>query len=449
MKGQITILGAGISGIGAAKLAVKQGFSVFLSELNQISNDDKALLTKLGVSFEEGGHTLDKVMASEFIIKSPGIPNTVDVLKTAAKRGIPAIDELEFASRFTSAGIIMITGTNGKTTTTMLTAHILKTCGIRAVAVGNVGKSFAETVATEDGIQVYVVEASSFQLDGLKDIKTDVGVLLNITPDHLNRYGSFENYISSKHIIEKTIKKEGLFIYNADNEYSQPQFTGAASKSVSIETNKATAYVDSKNVIIEEDTGTMKVPFSEISLRGKHNMFNVMCAIIAVRHMGADWVGIKKGLASFPSVPHRLEPAGSVFGVNFINDSKATNVDAVKYALDSFHSPLVWIAGGVDKGNNYAELYDLVDKNVKALVCLGVDNERLKAAFSGRIDSISEASDIKTAVKMALDYARKNDVVLLSPACASFDLFRNYEDRGDQFKWAVSQLKSDYKLKES
>ncbi len=438
MKNFITILGAGESGFGALKLARKHGMDVFLSDVSAIKQEVQEYCNANGVEFEMGSHSEKLIMQSSEIIKSPGIPDNAPIIQSALANGIPVIDELEFASRYTNATIVVITGTNGKTTTTMLTAHLLKIAGLDAVAVGNVGNSFAGELAYNDH-DFFVVEASSFQLDGLKDFRADVGILLNITPDHINRYGTMENYTASKNRLGQLIKNDGVYIVNGDDHLISQDSSAQTVQLVSLSSRNTAACLTEDGMVIQGEVA-LQISTNEISLKGKHNFFNAMCVILAAKQCGVSNELIRQGLKSFQAVPHRLELVGAIKGVNFVNDSKATNVDAVKYALDSFEHPLIWIAGGVDKGNNYQEIEALVRKHVKALICLGTDNGKLKKAFSSVIKDISETQDIKLAVQMALNYAEKNDVVLLSPACASFDLFKNYEDRGDQFRTAVKEL---------
>lgn len=435
-------MGAGISGFGAAKLAWKHDFEVFVSEFGVLSEEAKTFCEEKFIDYEEGGHTLDKILNADEIIKSPGIDPKSSLIKDILERGIPVIDELEFAGRYTKAKKILVTGTNGKTTTTLLINHLLQSGGINSVAVGNVGNSFAGELYEQDH-DVFVIESSSFQLDGMVDFRAHSGVLLNITEDHLNRYGSFVNYIESKHQLEELIHPNGLFIYNKDNISTHPYYHVSNVKAVSVTGKKAEAMLIGNQMIIEDNDKKFNIDVSEYPLKGSHNYFNALCAILIARDLGINREDIVKGLNTFTSVPHRLEKVAEINGITFINDSKATNVDAVRYALDSFDNPLVWIAGGVDKGNDYRLIMDMVKAHVKSLVCLGKDNQKLKNSFEEVIHQIWETTDMNEAVRLAFENGNKQDIVLLSPACASFDLFQNYEDRGNQFKNAVWKLKEE------
>lgn len=453
MKKSITILGAGESGIGAVLLGLKQGYDVFLSDAGPISADRKAILQSHGVEYEEGGHDIERVLSGDEIVKSPGIPETVPLIKEAISRGIPVISEIEFAYRYIPerAKVIAITGTNGKTTTTLLTHHLLKVAGYQVALGGNVGVSLAKLVA-EGNHDYYVVEVSSFQLDGIVKFKPDVAVLLNITPDHLDRYEyDFQKYVNSKFRITENLSHKESFIYCADSkpvseEVSKRKVEACLFAVSTTKDPKWEAYMDEQeeHLIFNyqyKDKGTKhRIPISEISLIGKHNMINSMSAVLCALNVDVSIKDILKGLKTFVNAPHRLEVCGEMDGVRYINDSKATNVDAVYFALDGVKQRIIWIAGGIDKGNEYDQIETLVLDKVKGLVCLGVDNTKLREYFGGRVERFVETQNVKEAISLAHDMANPGDVVLLSPACASFDLYKNYEDRGDQFRQAVKEL---------
>ncbi|WP_421870621.1 UDP-N-acetylmuramoyl-L-alanine--D-glutamate ligase [Marinoscillum sp.] len=451
MSKTITILGAGESGIGAAILGMKQGYTVFLSDAGGISADRKAVLDSYGVEFEEGGHSVDRILLSDEIIKSPGIPDKISLIQNALAKDIPVISEIEFAYRYIPEGakVIAITGTNGKTTTTLLTHHLLKTAGLKVALGGNVGVSLARLVA-EGGYDYYVVEVSSFQLDGVVKFKPDVAVLLNITPDHLDRYDyDFQKYVASKFRITENLTHEEAFVYCADSEPVTEEVTKRKIDAClfAVSTTKDPrwqAYMEDDHLIFnyrfKAKSKKHTIPVSEIALIGKHNMINSMSAVLSALNMDVSIQDIMRGLKTFANAPHRLEPCGEVDGVRFVNDSKATNVDAVYYALDGVKANIIWVAGGIDKGNEYEQIDELVKEKVKGIVCLGVDNTKLKAHFGGSVNQIKETKSTIEAVQLASRMAEKGDVVLLSPACASFDLFKNYEDRGDQFRRAVQEL---------
>ncbi len=457
MSKRVTILGSGESGLGAAKLAAKMHYEVFLSDSGKISRKAKTQLEALRIDYEEGSHDLKRVLTSDVVVKSPGIPDTVKVVADTVAAGIPVISEVEFAYQHVDdqAKVIAITGTNGKTTTTLLTHHLLKKAGFKAALGGNVGVSFAGLVA-KGGYDYYVVEVSSFQLDGIVKFKPDVAVLLNITPDHLDRYeNSMQQYISSKFRITENLTKEECFIYCADSKPITEELTRrnieACLFAISATKNdKWQAYLDDEHLIfnyeVKESTTKHSIPVSEISLIGKHNMINTMASVLCALWMEVSIKEILKGLKSFKNAPHRLEKVLEIDGVTFINDSKATNIDSVYYALDGMKQRVIWIAGGIDKGNDYSMLEPLVKEKVKTLISLGVDNKPLRKYFKDKVDFL-ETNAIKEAVKMAHEIAEPGDAVLLSPACASFDLFKNYEDRGDQFKKAVKSLVKTKKVK--
>ncbi len=457
MSKRITILGAGESGLGAAKLAAKLQYEIFVSDYGKISRDAQQNLKSLDVEFEEEGHDSQKILAADIIVKSPGIPDTAKIVVEAIAKGIPVISEVEFAYNNLSENekVIAITGTNGKTTTTLLTYHLLKEAGLNVAMGGNVGISFAGLVA-EGGYDYYVVEVSSFQLDGTVEFKPKVAVLLNITPDHLDRYEhSMEKYISSKFRITENLTKEECFIYCADNEPISEELARRNIEAClfaisATRNNKWHAYLDDEHLIFNYDFNAdkkhHKIPVSEISLIGKHNMVNTMAAVLCALYVEVSIKEILSGLKSFKNAPHRLEPVAEIDGIKFINDSKATNIDAVFYALDGMRERVIWIAGGIDKGNDYGLLDDLVSEKVKLLVSLGLNNKPLRKHFEGKVELL-QTDNIIEAVQMAFEHAKPGDVVLLSPACASFDLFKNYEDRGDQFKEAVKSLSKRKKVK--
>lgn len=454
-KVKIVVLGAAESGVGAAMLAKAKGFDVFVSDAGKIADPFRKKLEEHTISFEEGQHTEEKILTAAEIIKSPGIPDKVELLKKAKKNKIKIISEIEFAGRYTKGKKVCITGTNGKTTTTMLVYHLLKKGGLNVGLAGNIGNSFAELVI-EDKYDVYVLELSSFQLDGMYDFKADIAVLTNITPDHLDRYDyKVENYVKSKFRIIQNMNAEGAFIYGEDSELLFEELfdieTDAQELPFSIEENEGVAawgdeqkfYIDPKFDISKdghEVADIMIIDNTKSALKGKHNLYNAMAATLVAAKMGVSKEKIQEGLADFVNAEHRMEFVAEIKGVRFINDSKATNVDSAFYALDAIKEPIVWIAGGVDKGNDYSALNKVVKGKVKALVCLGKENEKLFKAFKGIIPDISETQDVEACAKMCLERATSGDVVLLSPCCASFDLFRNYEDRGEKFKQAVKKL---------
>ncbi len=447
MKQKITILGAGESGTGAAILAKKKGYEVFVSDMGEIHEKHLVQLKKHEINFESGLHTYDKITDSDVVVKSPGIPEKSPLIQELKEKGTPVIDELEFAFQYTDAKIIAITGTNGKTTTTMLLHHILQTAGWNVGVAGNIGKSLALQVAEKD-YDNYVVEVSSFQLDGIDKFKPDTALILNITPDHLDRYeNNILKYVYSKFRITKNQTSEDTLIVYNDGSYIDSEIEKLAiqpeMKKFSIKKAPFNhAWVEQEGIVFEEG----KTLYSDsIAIKGPHNKLNAMAAVLAARSMGLDWAVIEKGLKTFRNAAHRLEYVDTVKEVKFYNDSKATNVESTKFALQSFEEKINWIAGGVDKGNEYEDVMSLVNEKVKTLVCLGVNNEKLKEAFHEFLIKILETKDMNEAVKMAFKNAEPNDVVLLSPACASFDLFDNYEDRGEKFKKAVANLKEQEK----
>ena len=448
MAATIVILGGGESGVGAALLAQAKGYDVFLSDKGTLTDTYRATLQAAGIPFEEQQHTQDRILGANEVIKSPGIPGTVPMVQQLRAQGTPVISEIEFAARHTKAKLIGITGSNGKTTTTLLIYHLLKTAGLNVGLAGNVGRSFAEQVI-DDTFDYFALELSSFQLDDLYDTHLDVMVLLNITPDHLDRYEyNFQQYINSKFRILQNARPTDDFIYFAE---SGPIRDELATRNptvnrlpISLETIVSPGGYFSGGMLRANNRGqTFQLPQTETPLRGPHNAINTLAAVLAAQSVGVSDEAIIEGLKTFQNAPHRLEPAGTVNGVQFINDSKATNVDSVFYALSSMDAPVIWIAGGLDKGNDYAQLDELVRQKVKVLICLGVDNHKLVNFFTGKVASIHETQDIREAAANGLELGHPGDVVLLSPACASFDLFKNYEDRGNQFKEAVKNLMAD------
>jgi UDP-N-acetylmuramoylalanine--D-glutamate ligase len=439
------ILGGGESGVGTAILGKKKGYDVFVSDYGKIKQDYKDVLINNDIEWEEETHTEAKILNADVVMKSPGIPDKVAIVKKLQERNISVISEIEFAAPFTRAITIGITGSNGKTTTTMLTYHLLKSGGLNVGLGGNIGKSFAWQVA-EDNFDYYVLELSSFQLDGIINYKPHIAILANISPDHLDRYEyKYENYIASKFRITMNQTADDYFIYDADDEaignWLKQNKTNAQLIPFSItQTFKKGAYLkDNKmEVIINEEEFIMETEY--IALEGKHNMKNAMAATSVAQLMKIRKETIRASLSNFQGVEHRLEKVLKIQNVQYINDSKATNVNATFFALDSMTGPTVWIVGGVDKGNDYSELMSLVHEKVKAIVCLGVDNKKIIDSFGNVVDVMIEVDSMNDAVKMAQRLAEKGDTVLLSPACASFDLFENYEDRGKQFKRAVQNL---------
>ena len=446
MQKRIVILGAGESGVGAAVLAMKNGFDVFVSDKGKIKQQYKDILSKNKIEWEEETHTEEKIFSAQEIIKSPGIPDKTDLIKKLHEKNIPVISEIEFAGRYTNAKTICITGSNGKTTTTLLTYHIMKKAGMNVGLAGNVGKSFAMQVA-ENNFDHYVIELSSFQLDGMYKFRANIAVLLNITPDHLDRYNyEIQNYADSKFRIVQNQTSEDAFIYCIDDEVTKNELSKkkilAKQFPFSIQ-QKITqgAHIQNNEIIINtNNTNNLSMSIQELALQGKHNIYNSMAAGIVAKLIDVRKDVIRESLADFQNIEHRLESVGKVHGVEFINDSKATNVNSVWFALESMEHPVVLILGGIDKGNDYTMLQELVKEKVKAIVCLGTDNKKIMKAFSAFVPVLVEADSAEDAVKKAYGLSKKGDTVLLSPACASFDLFENYEDRGSRFKRAVRSL---------
>lgn len=445
MKEKVVILGAGESGVGSAILAQKQGYDVFVSDQGKVKDKYRDALVSRNIDWEEGRHTEEQILQADLVVKSPGIPDQAPLIQKIKSRGIPVISEIEFAGRYTRAKKVCITGSNGKTTTTLLTYSILKNAGLNVGLAGNVGSSFAWQVA-EKNYDIYVIELSSFQLDGMFEFRADVAVLLNITPDHLDRYDyNMQNYIGSKFRIIRNQRREDIFIYCADDENIQRELQKIEMISVPVpftlkEPARPGAGICDEKLIINFKQNQFSMSILDLSLQGKHNAYNSMAAGIAGMVFEIRNEQLRESLTAFQGVEHRLEHFLKVHGIAFINDSKATNVNSSWYALESVHKPIVWIAGGIDKGNDYSMLRHLVQEKVKAIVCLGKDNARIHEAFKGIVKNMVDASGMEEAVKAAYYLARNGDSVLLSPACASFDLFENYEDRGKQFKEQVRNL---------
>ncbi|WP_034889442.1 UDP-N-acetylmuramoyl-L-alanine--D-glutamate ligase [Gillisia sp. Hel_I_29] len=444
-KTKIAILGAGESGVGTAILAKKQGFDVFVSDFGKIKAKYKAALEILGVDWEEAGHDIPRILDADVVMKSPGIPESVAIVKQLIEKGVPVISEIEFAATYTDAKIIGITGSNGKTTVTKWIYHVLKAGGISVGMAGNVGDSFAKQVA-ETTPDWYVLELSSFQLDGIIDFKPHISVLTNITPDHLDRYNyNLDEYVASKFRITENQTEQDYFIYDADDqiisEWLKDHPVIAQQLPFSLkEKLKNGAYEEDNNIKVNINNSQFIMPTKSLSLEGKHNTKNAMAASTVSQLLRIRKETIRASMENFQGVEHRLENVLKINNVQYINDSKATNVNATYYALESMKAETVWIVGGVDKGNNYAELLPLVNEKVKAIICLGIDNAKIFESFGNCVDVIAETQSMAEAVKMAYSIAESSNVVLLSPACASFDLFENYEDRGRQFKDAVRNL---------
>jgi UDP-N-acetylmuramoylalanine--D-glutamate ligase len=445
MKERIVILGAGESGTGAALLAQRKGYDVFVSDQGFIKSNYKTQLTQNSIAFEEGAHTLDRIINANLVVKSPGIPEKSEVVKQIRLAGINMVDEIEFAFNYVNGKIIAITGTNGKTTTTLLTYHLLKSAGLSVALAGNVGESLARKVA-DHTYDWYVVELSSFQLDGTIRFRPDIGILLNITPDHLDRYNySMDNYTNSKFRLAQNLRKEDVFVFYADDPIIAKEIANRGINTKLAGVSLTRGDIVARGPVMHFNFGNNKfeIDQADTTLKGPHNLINTMSAVTAAWFAGVGVESIKSSLRTFKNAAHRLESIATINGVEFINDSKATNVDAVVYALDSFQAPLIWIAGGVDKGNDYSLIKDKVARKVKVLICLGKENEKLRSFFKDLVKDIRETQSVKVLVRLALSAAERGDVVLLSPACASFDLFKNYEDRGEQFRTAVLELKGE------
>ena len=442
---RLVILGAGESGVGAAILGKQKNFEVFVSDRGLIVEKYKEVLISNDIAFEEKQHTETKISNADVIVKSPGISETVPLILKLKAQGIKVISEIEFAAKYTESTIIGITGSNGKTTTTLLLHHLLKKGGIDSGVAGNIGKSFAQQVV-ENSYKNYVLELSSFQLDGIEIFNSHIAIITNITPDHLDRYeNDFNKYVASKFRITKNQKSEDYLIYDSDdkniNDWFKNNNTKAQLVPFSIKRElEYGAYIKNNNIIININKEKLNMPLSTLSLKGRHNTKNVMAATMAAQLLKVRKESIKESLANFEGAEHRLENFAKIRGVEYINDSKATNINATFYALECMDKSTVWVVGGVDKGNDYEDLLPLVREKVKAIVCLGTDNEKIKKTFGNVIEFIIETAGAEEAVKVAEKLSETGDVVLLSPACASFDLFDNYEDRGRQFKNAVRNL---------
>jgi UDP-N-acetylmuramoylalanine--D-glutamate ligase len=442
---KLVILGGGESGVGAAVLGLKKGYDVFLSDLGALKPEYQEELHRRNIRFEEKQHTEELILAADLVVKSPGIPDKTPIIVKLHEAGIPVISEIEFAGRFTSAKMVCITGSNGKTTTTMLTYEMFKRTGLNVGLAGNVGKSFALQVA-EENFDYYVIELSSFQLDGMNDFRANIAILTNITPDHLDRYDyKMQNYINSKFRIIQNQTSDDYFIYSDDDPVIAAELEKREIKAKKLPFSiyhkvEEGGFVENETMKLNVNNNTFDMTIFDLALQGKHNLNNSMAAGISgmVTQLRKD--DIRESLSDFQGVEHRLERFMRVHNIEFINDSKATNVNSVWYALESMTTPVVWIVGGIDKGNDYSELYDLVKEKVKAIVCLGKDNSKIIAAFGDKVADIVDTKSMEEAVRSAYFLAGKGDTVLLSPACASFDLFKNYEERGWLFKEAVRNL---------
>jgi UDP-N-acetylmuramoylalanine--D-glutamate ligase len=442
---KIGILGAGESGVGAAILAQAKGYQAFVSDFGIIADKYKAELNQAQILWEEKGHTIEQLKKSVEVVKSPGIPDNAPIIVQLKEAGIPVISEIEFACRYTQAFVIGITGSNGKTTTTLLTYEILKRAGLNVGVAGNIGKSFARQVALES-FDYYVLELSSFQLDGMYNFKADMAVLMNITPDHLDRYEyKFENYVASKFRIIQNMTKNQKLIFCQDDEVIVEKLRqlNPDIELLPFSLNEKVlqgAFVENEQLVIKYNTNEFTMDIKELALQGKHNTYNSMVAAVAANVLNIKKETIRECLTNFQGVEHRLEPVIQVHKIEFVNDSKATNINSTWYALESMKKPTIWIVGGIDKGNDYSKLMPMVNEKVKAIVCLGVDNKNIHAAFDGQVETIVDTQSMDEAVRTAYFLGNDGDVVLLSPACASFDLFQNYEDRGRKFKQAVRNL---------
>ncbi len=445
-SGKLVILGGGESGAGAALLGRAKGFEVFLSDKGSLQTVYREVLTAAGIPFEEGTHSEDQILAAGEVVKSPGIPDTAPIVQQLHHRNIPVISEIEFASRYTDAKLIAITGSNGKTTTTLLIYHLLREAGLSVGLGGNVGDSFAAQVI-DDPKDFYVLEISSFQLDNMYDFRANVAVLLNITPDHLDRYDyDFQKYVQSKFRITQNQTADDDFIYFAESEALTTELGKRTLPTrqwpVSLKNKlKEGGYLENNVLTARSHGREFSINFDELPIQGPHNAINALAAILAVQAVGLGPEQIRAGFRTFVNAPHRLESVATIDGVEYVNDSKATNVDSVFYALGSFDRPIVLIIGGVDKGNEYAQIEPLVREKVKGMIALGTDTKKLQAFFNNNVPQFHETESLEEALQIARSWTKSGDVVLLSPACASFDLFKNYQDRGDQFKQAVMRLK--------
>ena len=442
---RIVILGGGESGVGSAVLAKVKQFDVFLSDSGTLKESYKETLQQYGIPFEEGRHTEALILNADEVVKSPGIPDTAPMVVALRERGINIISEIEFAGRYDTAKKICITGSNGKTTTTSLIYYLLRNAGLDVGLGGNIGKSYAMQVALEKH-DIYVLELSSFQLDGMYDFKADIAVLLNITPDHLDRYDyKMQNYINAKFRITRNMSKDDCFIFCSDDAITMGELDKIvlqAKKLPFTQEGKVDegAYTENGNMVVAYAGKKFEMPIDEINIKGRHNVYNSMAAAIAGKIMHITDHSIRDSLMSFQGVEHRMEKVLSVGGVLYINDSKATNVNSTWYALESVHAPIILILGGKDKGNDYEPIYDLVREKVRAIVCLGVDNKKIHECFEDKVEAIYDTLSAEECVRQCAEIAEPGDTVLLSPCCASFDLFKSYEDRGRQFKEAVRRL---------
>ena len=451
MKKRIVVLGGGISGYGTAILAKKEGHDVFLSDAGAISPLYRSRLEQWGVEFEEGGHTVEKILNAAEVVKSPGIPDKAPIVMAIREKGIPVISEMEFAARYMGgAKTICITGSNGKTTTTSLIYKILADAGFNVALGGNIGESFAYSVATE-GYDWYVLELSSFQLDGMFDFRANIAVLMNITPDHLDRYNyCFQNYVDSKMRIVQNQKSNDCFIYSADDETIMAELTKHPLRSrelpfmakSAVASSAGDAFLSGESFTARVGDASVEIETHKMQIKGLHNAYDAMAAALAALAAGVAPEQVAQSIYDFSPVEHRLEPVAEIDGVQYINDSKATNVDSVWYALESMTRPVVWIAGGTDKGNDYSPLMEFARKKVHTLICMGVDNSKLERDFAGIVPTIVSTDSLDSAMRAAVAAAKSGDSVLLSPACASFDLFKNYCQRGELFKeWVNTNLK--------
>ena len=442
---RIVVLGGGESGVGSAVLAKVKGFDVFLSDMGKISETYAALLNEWNIPYEEGKHSEELILNADEVIKSPGIPATAAMVRKIEDKGINIISEIEFAGRYDSAKKICITGSNGKTTTTSLIYHLLQQAGLNVGLGGNIGKSYAYQVATEK-FDIYVLELSSFQLDNVYDFKADIAIITNITPDHLDRYGhDMENYVKAKFRITRNMSSDDCFIFCSDDDITINHLNQIVVKAQKLPFTQKTevkqgAFVKNDRMIVRYKEEECDMFLQELALGGRHNVYNSMAAAIAAKVMDIDNEAIRNGLSTFQAVEHRLEKVLSIGDVLYINDSKATNVDAAWYALECQTRPVVWIVGGTDKGNDYESLIPLAQEKVKAMICMGLDNKKFHDSFEAVVPQMHDVTSAEDAVKLAHKLAAAGDVVLLSPCCASFDLFKNYEDRGRQFKEAVRKL---------
>ncbi len=442
---RIVVLGGGESGVGSAVLAKVKGFDVFLSDMGNISESYKTMLEEWEIPFEQGGHSEALILNADEVIKSPGIPSTAPMVRKIEEKGINIISEIEFAGRYDSAKKVCITGSNGKTTTTSLIFHLLQQAGLNVGLGGNIGKSYAYQVATESH-DIYVLELSSFQLDNVYDFKADIAIITNITPDHLDRYDhNMENYVKAKFRITRNMSSDDCFIFCSDDEITINHLNQIVVKAQKLpftqkEEVEQGAFVKNDRMIVRYKDQECDMYLQELALGGRHNIYNSMAAAIAAKAMDIDNAAIREGLATFQAVEHRLEKVLSIKDVLYINDSKATNVDAAWYALECQTRPVVWIVGGTDKGNDYSSLRPLAQEKVKAIICMGLDNKKIHDSFGDIVPQMHDVTSAQGAVQLASRLASSGDVVLLSPCCASFDLFKNYEDRGRQFKEAVRNL---------